>query len=365
MFWILAATLTLGSLAALYYAASFARVNAAEGNDEAAVTAHFRSRLAEIDEAVAAERLTGSEADAARAELARELVRQKKDGPKPQVAEDGSVRNLRIAAVVFVAVFSFALYYSIGRPDLPAMPLASREQPQLADLDMDEAVRRVEAALRDNPEDARGWEAIGPVYMQLGRYEDAANAFRQLIELSPVTPDMETDLAEALMMTQGGSAEGEPLELLESAAARDPGHIRSRFYLAGEATRAGDYEIAITRWQSLLALGNGDEPWADVARSGLAAAEAGLRGEPLPAAPDVAQPDPDQEQMIRGMVEGLSERLFAEGGSVDEWTRLVRSRLVLGETELAQQAYDAAKAAHPEAVDRADLDTLALSAGLE
>ena len=68
--------------------------------------------------------------------------------------------------------------------------------------------------------------------------------------------------------------------------------------------------------------------------------------------------------MIGQMVSGLADRLAAEGGSIEEWTRLVRAYLVLGDTALAQAAYDDAVAAYPQAVDRGELDTLALGAGL-
>ena len=67
---------------------------------------------------------------------------------------------------------------------------------------------------------------------------------------------------------------------------------------------------------------------------------------------------------IAGMVEGLSTRLMQSGGTIDEWTRLVRSRLVLGQSELAQLAYDAARKAYPNAGDRAELDVLAADNGL-
>ena len=90
------------------------------------------------------------------------------------------------------------------------------------------------------------------------------------------------------------------------------------------------------------------------ARDGLAAATAGL-GDPS-AMPDAAA--------IAGMVEGLAARLTATGGSIEEWTRLVRARLVLGQAERAQTAYDAARRAYPEAAQRTELDVLAADNGL-
>jgi cytochrome c-type biogenesis protein CcmH len=75
--------------------------------------------------------------------------------------------------------------------------------------------------------------------------------------------------------------------------------------------------------------------------------------------------DDSQQQMIKGMVDGLSARLYADGGTIEEWTQLVRSLIVLNDIAGAQKAYDKAKLAYPAAFDRADLDSVAASAGLE
>jgi cytochrome c-type biogenesis protein CcmH len=186
------------------------------------------------------------------------------------------------------------------------------------------------------------------------RYADAANALRKVIALDGPTADRETDLGEALMMANNGSAAGEPLKLFESAAARDPTHIRSRYYLASEAMQRGDYEIAKTDWQALIALGTGTESWLPNAQAGLAAAEAGLNG--VVSGADTTA--------VAAMVDGLSARLKDKGGSIAEWTRLVRSRLVMGEKKLAQQAYDAARKAYPDPKGRTELDVLAADNGL-
>jgi cytochrome c-type biogenesis protein CcmH len=61
----------------------------------------------------------------------------------------------------------------------------------------------------------------------------------------------------------------------------------------------------------------------------------------------------DRMAMIRSMVEGLEEKLKADGSDPEGWERLIRSRTVLGEMDKARAAYDAAKAAlkdKPEAL---------------
>jgi len=351
VFWSIALMLTLIACAALYYASTGRPVNAGVVPED--TDAHFRRMLAGIDADIGSGKLGQAEAVAAKAELAREMLRQKAE------QEPGEARPLGrgpiAIGVLLVAGLACGLYFLLGRPDLPVQPLADRPEVAAQNMDLDVAVAQIEARLAAAPEDLRGWSVIGPAYMELQRYEDAERAFRRVIELAGPDAERETNLAEALMMQAGGDAAGEPMELLRSAAARDPAHLRSRFYIAGELTRTGDYPAAAEAWRELIDLAQGNEPWLAAARQGLEFAQSG--GAPQ-------QADDAQQEAIRDMVEGLAARLEAQGGSIEEWTQLVRAYLVLEDRQAAQAAYDDAVAAYPRAFDRGDLDTIALEAGL-
>ena len=51
----------------------------------------------------------------------------------------------------------------------------------------------------------------------------------------------------------------------------------------------------------------------------------------------------ERDQMIRSMVQGLSERLATEGGSASEWARLIGALGVLGDTEQARNIWTEAQ----------------------
>jgi cytochrome c-type biogenesis protein CcmH len=348
IFWSLALIVTAIACAALYYAGARTRVNAPAADVDSPDTEHLRRRLREIDADAAAERLQPGEITAARAEVAREMLRLQAV-PKPASAPQ-LPRSAVVLGVAVTAVMAVGVYAAMGRPDLPALPLAARPDQPAPEVSLEEAVARIETQLAETPEDMRGWRVIAPAYMQLGRFAEAAEALRTVIAADGVTADLETDLGEAVMMANGGTIGTESLALFESAAARDPAHIRSRYYMASAAMQSGDLEAAKAHWSELIALAKGDEPWLAGAQAGLAAANG-----------DVGQMDDDA---IKGMVESLAARLASEGGTIDEWTRLVRSRLVLGQGEEAQKAYQAARAAYPDAGERQELDVLAADNGL-
>lgn len=362
--WTFVIILTAVVCLTLYFAGKSSSVNA-DGDTEYKVrTAHLRRLHDEIDADVAANRISEIDAEAAKGELAREYLSAKKANDTNEAGVSDSAKQQRWlvpATLVAIVIGSFGFYTMLGSPDLPGLPLSERKPAALQDSKIVDAIAQVEARLAEHPDDVRGWQVLAPIYMRSNRFADAANAYRHILELLPVTADAEVDLAEALMMANGGAVVGEPLALLQSAAARDPKHIRSRFYLAGEATQSENFSRAIKLWEDLLALANGDEPWVETAREGLAFAKAGAGGGVVtPLAPDA-----DQRAMIETMVAGLSERLLSDGGSLDEWTRLVRSRLVLGQADAAQDAYDRAKLAFPDSNERRDLDAMALQNNLK
>ncbi|WP_404405358.1 c-type cytochrome biogenesis protein CcmI [Pelagibacterium halotolerans] len=354
MLWITALLLAIVVCGALFWVTRRKGVGV---DGDAAATAFYRSQLAGIDEDAEAGRLSPEEATAAKAELAREFMRHEQEATAKAAAGPGPVVIGGVLASVLAA--SFGLYLAIGRADLPAQPLAEREIATNTDITLEEAVARVEAQMVETPNDVRGWLALAPIYMQSGRYTEAVNAYRRVIDLDGATADRETDLAEAMIMVNEGAMTPEAMTLLRSAAERDPEHVRSRFYIAGELTRSGDYASAIPAWEYLLSLGTGEEPWIATARAGLDAALAGQRvgelNEPVP--------DATTDIMIRGMVEGLAARLYDEGGSAEEWMQLVRSRNVLDGAEAARDDLERGLAAL-EGEDRLALQALAEELGL-
>ncbi len=350
IFWSIVIAVTAISCAALFYAAGGRVVNA-PGPQTADPNSHFRHLLAEIDADIASGRIADDQALLAKKELAREVMRLSDRHAAPG-GELG--RGVLLAGIGAVAALSFGLYAILGNPDMPAQPLAERPEVVAQTIDLNDAIAQIERRLAQTPDDLRGWTVIAPAYIELGRYDDAIGAYRQVLALGGANANVETALAEALLLAANGQGSAEAVDLLRAAAERDPSLVQPRLYIAAELMRTGDYAQAVAWWQEAIALAQGDEPWLAAAQQGLAVAQAG----------GVDTAAEQQAEMIRGMVGGLAERLATEGGTVEDWMQLVRSYVVLGDLPAAQSAYDAAVSAYPAAFDRGELDTLALGAGL-
>lgn len=352
IFWLIAIAVTAIACAALLYAGRRRMVNvsAAESAD---ANSHFRLVLAGIDADLAAGKIGAEEAVGARGELAREMLRAKAEAA-PVVAREMGQGTL-VAGAALVAALALGLYAFLGSPNLPAQPLAGRADVAAQSMSLDAAIERIEAQLAANPDDLRGWTVLAPALLEVGRFADAAGAYGRVIDLSEPTAQLLTDRAEALLLAADGAGSEEAIGLLRAAADMDPNHAQSRLYLGAELTRMEQYDEAAGFWQAAIDLAQGEEPWLPAARQGLAVAQND----------GVDTTAEDQAEMIRGMVGSLSTRLYADGGTVEEWSQLVRSYIVLGDLPNAQTAYDASVAAYPAAFDRGELDSMALAAGLK
>lgn len=321
----------------------------ADGEDDTtqnADAAFYKSQLKALEKDKESGLLDEEQLRVARAELAREALTSKKMGQNQHARGHWSMGYTLVALLAFVGI-ALGTYFYLGSPALKNQPLATRLA-AIENLDVDDAVAKIEAQLQLTPDDIRGWRVLVPVYVRQGAVDKAINAFENIARIEGENAENLTDIAEAYLMKANGEPTPEALALLEKATNLDPRHVRSRFYLANIALNNEQFELAKQRWLDILELATGDEPWIGSAQNGLATARAGL-GEVGPSQDDVAaaaeMDEADRNDMIAQMVQGLAERLYEEGGNVEEWARLIRSRAVLGQFDAANEDIARARAA--------------------
>jgi cytochrome c-type biogenesis protein CcmH len=333
------------------------------GNADRAAAAIYRDQLEEVDRDVARGVVAAGDADAARAEIGRRLIKETGVSHRPE--RTGDIRLAVIAGAVGVPLAAIALYLAIGAPAIPDSPLAARQNAPLADQDPAILLARVEAHLTADPQDGQGWALIAPVYARLGRHTDAATAYANAIRILGPNADREGGLGEALAAANGGIVTREAREAFERALAISPRDVRARFYLAVAHGQDGDAQAAIAAWRELLADAPAEgAPWVESARTELARLE--VRG---PTEADIAAASSlnseERTAMIDGMVASLAERLSTQPNDPEGWARLIRSYVVLGRNDDANAALDRAREVFTGNASRqADLAALARSLGL-
>ncbi len=355
LFWVVAAAMTLGaSLAVLVPLASGRAARSADGSHDLEV---YRDQLAELDRDAGRGLIQPAEAEQARAEIARRILK----ADKAIAAEAGTgksdtraVRALGMAAVLAVPLVSWGIYAATGSPELPSQPLAARLEKNPADSTVDELIARAEAHLAANPGDGRGWDVLAPIYLRIGRYQEAVTAFRNAIRLDGTTGTREAGLGEALTALAGGMINADAQAAFTRALELEPGQPKASFFLASALAQEGKLEAAVAGWQAMLVALPQDSPWRGAVEQAIAEGNSRIAAaNAVPAAgADETLPGPTQEQidaatdmstadrgaMIEQMVAGLDERLRQNPRDLEGWQRLVRSYQVLGRTADARDA---------------------------
>ena len=254
---------------------------------------------------------------------------------------------------------------------MPGQPQAARRATPAEQSPIAELVGRIEAHLEQNPEDGRGWEVVGPVYMRLGRYDDAVKARRNTLRLLGPSAEREADLGEALTGAADGVVTAEAKAAFDRAAGLNPDDFRARYFIGLAAEQDGRAKDAAEIWKKLLDGAPADAAWTGFVRESLARVDPDAASAPPgPSAGDIAAANemtPEQrETMVRGMVARLAERLKQDGSDVEGWLRLLRAYMVLGDKEQARVAADEARRALANDADKLRrVDELIKGLGLE
>jgi cytochrome c-type biogenesis protein CcmH len=321
----------------------------------------YRDQLDEIARDRAAGLIGEAEAQAARVELSRRLIAAV-DSAETATESDAGARDRsslwrrRITAVVallLVPAGATALYLHLGSPQLPGEPLAARLRAIHENAPIAKLVAQVEAHLAKDPNDARGYEVLAPVYLRLGRFADAVSANRKIIALAGETAERQADLGEALTAAANGVVTDEAKTAFERALKLDTKQLKARFYTGVAAQQDGKIDKAAAIWRGMLSNAPANAPWLPDVRHALAsigkpvapaAGAAASAGSTVPG-PNAAQianaanmNENDRRAMVRGMVARLAARLKQNGDDVAGWQTLVRSYRVLGDAAKMQAA---------------------------
>ncbi|MCF6344593.1 MAG: c-type cytochrome biogenesis protein CcmI, partial [Devosiaceae bacterium] len=236
LFWIIASLIVLICLLAFFFASrnNSPISNDSELNDEmkdeirVPNNSYFKAQLRELEKDIKSGLISKEEAQGAKAELAREMIKIKSETNAKKHKREASALAIStpvfLISIILIALFSFFIYYQVGKPNLPSAPLALRATPEGQKIEIENAIKKVEERLKENPDDARGWAVIAPIYMRMQRFDESVIAYRNILRLLPPSADTQTDLAEALLMVNDGEVNTEIMALLKSASKLDPNH---------------------------------------------------------------------------------------------------------------------------------------------
>lgn len=321
----------------------------------------YKDQLGEIERDLARGMLSEPEAEAARIEISRRLLKANDlhdderpiDGEGESEAGQSAPKNksrLRSGAVLttaflLVPVGALATYLAFGSPGTSDRPLSDRLTSSVENQDVAILIARVESALAEDPDQARGWAILAPIYARQGRFEDARRAFEQLLRIQGDDPVVLTDLGELIVIENQGLVTQDAMARFIGALGLDPAFPKARYYRALGLVQEGSQEEARSILLALRNDGGPAAPWAESVDALLNDMDS-VALIPAPDA-DSAQaiaslPPQDQQAAIEGMVTSLADRLQENPEDLEGWSQLIRAYAVLQAPIQARSALAAA-----------------------
>ncbi|MBX3455996.1 c-type cytochrome biogenesis protein CcmI [Ferrovibrio sp.] len=366
----------------------------------------YRAQLDEVNQDLARGSLSQTEADAARLEIQRRLLRADATADTANAAPGLTPPVLFATAILLglLPIGAIGLYLTLGHPEAAsprATQISQQQRAQIAqqqaqDAEMEQLAERLRKRLESEPNRPDGWLLLGRTMMNLGRFGDAVDAFRRLTELTPDDPEAYAYLGEAYVFGNDGRVTQQAAAAFRRTLQLEPGHPSAQYYIAMGKLEAGDARGAFADWLALARMAPPDAPWLglvytrlqelaprlNIDLNSLMPPPAALRPQ-LPELGATPQPPPaqttqtgqtaptsqttdaprgptreqmeaaqtmsaeDRAEMIRGMVESLAQRLEQQPNDLEGWLRLARAREVLRQPKEAADAYAKALALMP------------------
>lgn len=392
-FWIIAFALAVLSVAPL--ALSLRRAHGIGSQDETRADIEvklYRDQLNEVDRDAARGVISEEDAKRSRVEISRRLL----EADKARASQKREIKRgplwgaLALAAICLVG--GIWLYIDLGVPTYEDLPLERRielaAENRANRLSQDEMETRVPAtppleapderlltlitelrkALEERPDDLQGHLLLVRNEAAIGNFREAYEAQQEVIRIKgeEATAGDYAELADLMIMASNGYVSPEAETALTRALQRDPKNGVAIYYTGLMFAQTGRPDMTFRFWQPLLSNSEPTDPWVPPIRGQIemVAQAAGIRytlppvtdGLRGPTQADIeatADMTPEERQeMIRGMVEGLSARLANEGGSPEEWSRLISSLAMLGDTDRARDIWNEAQVIFGPAPDQ-------------
>jgi cytochrome c-type biogenesis protein CcmH len=219
-------------------------------------------------------------------------------------------------------------------------------------------VQQLRDLVATRPEDLQGHRLLAMSEGRLGNFDAAHRLQARVIELlgDAAEPEDYLILADFMINAAWGYVSPEAEGALEQVLRRDPTNAMARYFYGIMFAQNDRPDLAFQLWRQVLNESEPGAPWVAPIRGQIefmamrAGVEYTLPPENAPRGPSAAdiaaamELDPEARiAMIEGMVAQLSSRLASEGGTAEDWARLIAAYGVMGATEDASAIWTEAQ----------------------
>lgn len=236
------------------------RVDMAPLDSNTANVAVLKEQLAELDIDLENGNLTAGQYQQARQNLELSVAADLTRDEAVHQLSSGGRKILSVVSFFLIPLCSVLLYQQVTT--YQGIPAQGHDSVQKAaekavDEKLPPVIQMVEVLaerLRNNPDNAEGWQMLGRSYMILNRLDDAARAYGRAYGLmGDSNPHLIADYAEVLALLNDNQLQGKPLELVDQALTLQPDMPKGLWLKGFSYYQKNDYASAIMHWQKVLA----------------------------------------------------------------------------------------------------------------
>lgn len=243
---------------------------------------------------------------------------------------------IKIFSIPFIIILSVAIYNFNGQPGLPDLPLASRIENNIPDIFYKKAIINIDKQINKSKNNIDLYILKANTFSVLKNNDEALSIWEYIINSFEKELDAEIFLSYGEAIVQVSINEENRITIVDKAkevfenAAKlsnidtEVGAL-SRFYIGLYEYQNDNIALANNIWNKIIEAAPINAPWKN---------QLELQVQQL------SKKQIDQDQEIKSMVERLAERLYSENSKdINEWQKLGRSYLVIGQLENATKAY--------------------------
>ncbi|MGM0823999.1 MAG: c-type cytochrome biogenesis protein CcmI [Pseudomonadota bacterium] len=213
----------------------------------------FQRRLAALDAAHEEGKVDQRQYDEEKLALERSLLDDTATIKRRPLKSPASGRWVVPLIMFALAVGSVVWYQQQGAEDdlvLWGIGQDVREDPEGSQA---RYLERLEAQIREQPENPNLWSTLFPLYRETGQMDNAVNALERLIALEGRLPSLLAQLAQLRFFMAERTLTDEVQALIDEVREADPRQPTALSILGIHAFDQGDYATAIDRWRRAVA----------------------------------------------------------------------------------------------------------------
>ncbi|MEE9343704.1 MAG: c-type cytochrome biogenesis protein CcmI, partial [Gammaproteobacteria bacterium] len=255
IFWLLVAAMI--AVALLFIVPPVLRSKSLKAIDHDQIaTQVIKEQLGELEADLDAGKLDKTAYTAARHDLERALLDDLSKTEPVDISERSGrwASSLLALAVPAAALF---IYHQLGSQSA----LSTHPQAVAASTtndtghSLDAMISQLATRLQENPDDIEGWIMLASSYASTDQYAKAATAYKEVIDRTGGNhPQLLTDYADTLAMSNGGDFTDKVGDLLQTALKLEPDNIKALWLMGHWHSQRSQYDASLKHWKQAYAL---------------------------------------------------------------------------------------------------------------